>query len=221
MKLLPILLSFTLVLGLNAQETDIRKDIKNSVEQIGQDGKQAILYVVQLDDQKLELPYTENIMVNLQPEMIDELNVIKKGKSAEFDAYRDKKVDGVIIIKLKNDLESKRFFDALKEKAAIEIVKVNKEDIDHEVKVRFRDSPELQPLIKVEIEGKVFTVDREILITDQLDPNNIENITVLKGEEALKIHKKAGENGVIIIKMKDNKAGKKLLKKLEEEQKKN
>ena len=115
MKLLPILLSFTLVLGLNAQETDIRKDIKNSVEQMGQDGKQAILYVVQLDDQKLELPYTENIMVNLQPEMIDELNVIKKGKSAEFDAYRDKKVDGIIIIKMKDNKAGKKLLKKLEE----------------------------------------------------------------------------------------------------------
>lgn len=221
MKLLTITLSLVLAIGLSAQEIDIQKDIKVSVDQISKNGKQEILYVVQLNDKKLELPYSENIMIDLQPEMIDELNVIKRGNTTEFEAYREKKVDGVIIIKLKNDSESKSFFEALQEKMSLEIINLNKEDAEREVKVRFRDSPDLQPLIKVEIEGKVFIVDREILISDQLDPNNIENITVLKGEEALKAHSTEGKNGVIIIKMKDNKAGKKLLKKLEEKKEKN
>jgi hypothetical protein len=76
-----------------------------------------------------------------------------------------------------------------------------------------KDIREGQPILNdyrktVTINSPLFIVDDKEMASDKIaniDPNDIESIHVLKGKEAIELYSKKGENGVVIIKLKNSK----------------
>ena len=190
MKLLLILLRLCTIFTVHAQEIDSKKNFP----------KQDIVYVLQLDNEKLELPYSVSILDSLNPEMIESMNVIKKTSSAEFVNYVSKDRKGIVIIKLLDAEESQLFFDAIKEKSDLEIIPLLKESQENEKKVRLRGkSDNSSILIQIIIDDKTFDLDssRECL-------DDIKSIDMIKDEEGLKKYDAFNKDGVIVIKLKEN-----------------
>ena len=203
-----MLLSIT---AISAQEIDLRKDLPST----------DILYVINLEDKRLEVPNNEDILLNLDPDMIEEITVIKSGSSPEFEAYKDKNVEGVIVITLKTTAETKAFFNELKQKNGLEIILLNKEDAEREVKVRLNDNQNANILYKLNFEGKSFTLDTNKAFINSVDPDDIESISVIKNQEGLIENDAIDKVGVVVITLKVNRRTKKLAKQLEKEQNKN
>ncbi len=212
MKQLLTLFALCTVLVVNAQEIDIKKDLP----------KHDIVYVLQLDDKELELPYSESVLDGLNPDMIESLNVIKKTNSAEFIAYASKDTEGIVIIKLLDTEESQLFFDAIKEKSDLEIVPLLRESQENEVKVRLRGkSDDTNILFQIIIDDKTFDFDSNQEFLGDINPDDIKSIDVIKDKDGLKKYEASDKDGVIIIRLKENKSSKALLKKLEKDKKEN
>lgn len=211
MKYLYALLTLLSITAISAQEIDLKKDLPST----------DILYVINLEDKRLEVPNNEDILLNLDPDMIEEITVIKSGSSPEFEAYKDKNVEGVIVITLKTTAETKAFFNELKRKNGLEIILLNKEDAEREVKVRLNDNQNTNILYKLNFEGKSFTLDSNKAFFNSVDPDDIESISVIKNQEGLIENDALDKDGVVVITLKVNERTKKLAKQLEKEQNKN
>lgn len=72
----------------------------------------------------------------------------------------------------------------------------------------------------ISIDGKQIEISKIDDVLNDLDPEDIESINVLKDEASLIKYKAEDKDGVIEIRLKANQRTEKLLKKLEKEQKK-
>lgn len=208
MKQLLSLLVLCTVLIVNAQEVDINKDLP----------KNDIVYVLQLDDKEIKLPYSERIPDGLNLEIIESLNVIKKTNSAEFIAYASKDTERIVIIKLLDTKKSQLFFDAIKEKSDLAIAPLLRESQDNERKVRLRGKSEnTNILFQIIIDDKTFDFDSNQEFLGDINPDDIKSIDVIKDKDGLKKYEASDKDGVIVTRLKKNKSSKALLKQLEKD----
>lgn len=120
-------------------------------------------------------------MEKINPDKIASIDVLKDKASAE--KYGGKGKDGVILITLKTDNQytgSQTF----------------KVQANSPLKFGDSDHPESKPLIIID---GVIAKNQD---TNNIPPENIESISVLKGESATAVYGEKGKNGVILITMK-------------------
>ncbi|MEM1407797.1 MAG: periplasmic heavy metal sensor [Bacteroidota bacterium] len=113
-----------------------------------------------------------------------------------------KKMRFEMMVKLKNMLNMKQQkqlheLRVANGEATVDFVASMNENPRVSLKIRGEDDAP-QPLIIVK-DRKRNKIENTL---DDLDPDDIESITVLKGESAIEKHGKAGENGVVIIVLK-------------------
>ncbi len=130
---------------------------------------------------KIQDVSVENLEIN--PDDIESVNVLKD-KSAT-DKYGEKAKDGVIEVYTKNYAKENDIITEKKQPVIVEEVE----------KPLSSDKPD--PLYILE-EKKINKV-----IMECIDPSNIKNINVLKGEKAMSAYSEGSENGVIEIFLKD------------------
>ncbi|MFA5326951.1 MAG: TonB family protein [Prolixibacteraceae bacterium] len=121
------------------------------------------------------------VMSSINPEKIENVAILKDQMAVE--KYGKKRKDGVIEITLKNDLNGSND-------------KSFKVQTDKPLKIGGSSGPN-QPLIVVD--GKI-TENKDI---SNIDPNTIESIDVLKGTSASAMYGEKGENGVVLINLKN------------------
>ena len=153
---------------------------------------------------------------DLDPNSIESVTVLK-GKNAT-DLYGEKAVNGVVIIASKNEMNPASAQEALNNAiAATRVTLQEREVVKREEPIVIgipRNTPQEREAVKREefivigiprntsqeqpplyiIDGKVSTND----IKD-LDPDDIESISVLKGQKAIELYGEKGKDGVIII----------------------
>lgn len=127
---------------------------------------------------------TKAEMDKINPEKIESVSVLK-GESATK-LYGEKGKDGVVLITLKKDPTTSQNLK-----------------VQTNTPLKFGDSenPASKPLII--IDGDVAKNQN----ADKIPPENIESISVLKGESATAVYGEKGKNGVILITMKKGDSG--------------
>jgi len=175
-----------------------------------------ILYVIQYDEQSIEISGDENILAEMNQEMIASMNVIKKSSGKLFEPYENRNLEGVIIITLKSTSEAFAFFEGLAKRDDATLKIIQKEDLGKEVKVRFNESSFANILLEIQIDGQTFILNDQQKFLSEIDPNDIESINVIKTQEELKAYAAEDKDGLIKVTLKLNKDTKKLLKKLKE-----
>ncbi len=118
------------------------------------------------------------VMSSISPDKIDQVKVLKDQMA--LDKYGKKGKDGVIEITLKNDSNDKSF----------------KIRTDEQIKIDGTNGPN-QPLLVVD--GKI-TDNKEI---NNISPETIDHIDVLKDESSTKMYGEKGKNGVVLIYLKN------------------
>ena len=86
-----------------------------------------------------------------------------------------------------------------------EVVSGNVNTDKNEYTEAYKNAKELRIASGNKVEKPLFVVDDKIIGNDditKIKPNDIESVTVLKDESAMKIYGEKGKNGVVIIKMK-------------------
>lgn len=126
-------------------------------------------------------------MKKLDPESIESISVLKDEASLSIYGIKDK--DGVILISTK------------KNKVVEKKLKKNKA-------IKFKGKTKNPPLYI--IDGS--NMDANMNLND-IDPDDIESINVLKGESALALYGKTAKNGVVLITTKKDQVKKKISKK--------
>lgn len=133
---------------------------------------------------------SESGLKNINPDNIKSFTILKDASATAI--YGEEGKNGVIIIDTKKTSE-------------LTTISNTNSDITLTGKVQslisskeFRFTETNKPLIMVD--GK--EISQEDM--SEINPNNIESISVLKDKSATEIYKEKGENGVIIIKMKKN-----------------
>ena len=138
-----------------------------------------------------------DIKNNISPDDIESIDVLKGEKATE--KYGDKGKNGVVEITSKGDNSIKLKADkiVIKDSKAnlkadkIRFEKERKEDLNTEL-----EESEGQPLYIVD--GEERKIDKD----NDLDPNSIKSVTVLKGEKATEKYGDKGKNGVVEITLK-------------------
>jgi len=218
MKNLLTLFLMLLIGSLSAQEIDIKSEFP----------AENIIYVISIDDEKIEIPSTDGLLNDIKSEWIENITVIK-GNSVPLQirtTYED--VQGVINIGLKSGVEARAYFEELQTSLEVLVVKENgkpvlsvkKVDASRDGKVRLNRNEDVDILLRIHIQGKVFTLEEDQKFLSEVDPEDIDSINVLKDEASLVKYEAEDKDGVIEIMLKTNQRTEKLLKKLEKEQKK-
>lgn len=127
---------------------------------------------------------TKQEMDKMNPEEIESIKVLKDQASVKI--YGDKGKDGVILIATKVTLHNNKSAETMEKPEQIQSPAT--------VQIHVSDSKIPADLLYV-IDGK--TASKEEM--SKLSPDEIENISVLKGKSALKIYGDKGKDGVILI----------------------
>jgi hypothetical protein len=140
---------------------------------------------------------TDNIK-GIDPQQIDEISVLK-GK-AGVELYGDKGKNGVVLIKLKEQIDLKSTDNAVVvgyKKYNVNMEGASQQSNSNLAVIRLKGTKSLagQPLYIVD--GK------EVDEINSINPNEIASISVLKNESATKKYGDKGKNGVIIVKLKE------------------
>lgn len=117
---------------------------------------------------------------------IERISVLKDKSAVEI--YGDKGKNGVVIIETKNAPQKT-------------MVRIREITVKNNIKM---DSTGVDKLLREGISiSPCFIVDgKEVKSVNSIEPNSIENITVLKNKPAINIYGDKGKNGVVIVKTK-------------------
>jgi len=219
MKYLLTLLTIVCFSTLSAQENETLKELEfNSVlASTGFEQANAkLFYVISLNDETIEIPYSENLLIDLKPDMVESINVVKRSPNSSFDPYRLKKVNGVIMLRLKDSPAIKALFEEVRKVAEIKIIPADEEGVDKEVKVMINGNEDADVLYQIEIDNNKLNLDTNLIFINEIRPDDIKNISVLKDSDSLALFGAKGKDGIIIISLKKNETTEKLRVQLEE-----
>lgn len=213
-KLLTVLVLLSIG-SLNAQEV-VMKAKPNTED---------IVYVISIGDEKIEVPNSKNVLNDLDPNWIDNINVFK-GNSIPVrirTTYKD--IRGVINIDLKSDKAARAFFEQLKDSLPVIVVKetgtrietIKNMDTSQNLSIRTNSNSAIDALVRINHEGVYYILDFKEF--QDINPNDIKDITVIKEKETLVKNNAEDRPGIIDIKLKNNERTDELIKRVIEKQK--
>ena len=140
----------------------------------------------------------QDVISKMKPEDIESFTILKDSTATNI--YGEKAKDGVISIITKNKADKQNATAALKAK---DNQTATYTTCDADNSLQFRTNANSTPVFIVD--DKKYAPDE--FDTKQLDPNDIESVSVIKGKDATEIYGDEAKDGVVIIKTK-NKADK-------------